>query len=276
MLFRQTYRDRETGSLRRSKFWSYEFTFAGSRIRETTGLTSKTAAREAERERRRQLAEGSSGIRRRKPRLFRQVSEEWLSLKRSSLAESSLRIEKKNLDHLLPSFGATLATDIEAADVARYQEKRAKEKASAGTVNLEIATLRAVLRRSGLWARLQPEVKMLPERDDFGRALSSEEESRLLKAANQSRSRSLLPALVLALNTGLRRGELAGLRWAQVDLEARRITVGKSKTKAGAGRKVPLNAGLCSALGLGASVPLPPGRALCLPVGKIRRGRSRA
>src|SRR5437899_66738 len=44
-----------------------------------------------------------------------------------------------------------------------------------------------------------------------------------------------------SLNTGLRRGELAGLRWAQVDLEARPLTVGKSKTEAGAGRKVPLN-----------------------------------
>src|ERR1700687_2912040 len=48
MLFRQTYRDRATGKPRRSKFWSYEFTFRGSRIRETTGLTSKTAARDVE------------------------------------------------------------------------------------------------------------------------------------------------------------------------------------------------------------------------------------
>jgi integrase len=70
----------------------------------------------------------------------------------------------------------------------------------------------------------------------------------LLEAAGQSRSRSLLPALVLALNTGLRRSELASLRWDQVDLEARRLTVGKSKTKAGSGRKVPLNDRAFSAL----------------------------
>lgn len=82
---------------------------------------------------------------------------------------------------------------------------------------------------------------MLPERDDVGRALSADEEFLLLLAASQSCSRSFFPALVLALNTGLRRGELASLRWAQVDLEARRLRVGKSKTEAGAGRKVPLN-----------------------------------
>jgi integrase len=125
--------------------------------------------------------------------------------------------------------------------VARYQEQRKKEGAAGATVNLEVATLRAVLRRSGLWARLQPDVRMLPVRDDVGRALSPDEESRLLTAASESRSRSLLPALVVALNTGLRRGELAGLGWGQIDLETRRVTVGKSKTRAGSGRKVPLN-----------------------------------
>lgn len=241
MLFRQTYRDRKTGKLQHSKFWSYEFSFGGARIREKTGLTSKTAAREAERARRQRLAEGSSGLRRTKPKLFRQAADEWLSLKRGSLAPSSIRIEKGNLSHLLPVFGSVLACDIEPGDVARYQTKRQEERAAAATVNLEVATLRAVLRRSGLWARLQPEVRMLTARDDVGRALSSDEEFRLLAAASQSRSRSLLPALVLALNTGLRRGELATLRWSQVDLEGRRLTVGKSKTKAGAGRKLPLN-----------------------------------
>jgi integrase len=241
MLFRQKYRDRETREWRESKFWSYEFHFGGGRIREKTGLTSKTAARDAMRERRRQLAEGSSGVRRRKPRLVRQASEEWLALKRGSLAPSSLRIEKKNLDHLLPHFGAMLTTDVEAADVARYQEKRTKEKAAAATINLELGTLRAILRRGGLWARIQPDVRMLPERDDVGRALTVEDEARLLASAAKSRSRSILPALLLALNTGLRRGELADLRWEQVDLDARRLIVGKSKTKAGSGRKVPLN-----------------------------------
>jgi integrase len=248
MLFRQTYRDRGTGKLRHSKFWSYEFSFRGSRIRETTGLTSKTAARDAERTRRQKLAEGSAGLRRAKPKLFRQAASEWLALKRSSLAPSSLRIEKNSLEHLFPFFGGMLASDVEASDVALYQERRTKEKASNGTINLEVATLRAVLRRSGLWARLQPEIRMLSERDDVGRALSADEESRLLQAASQSRSRSLFPALLLALNTGLRRGELASLRWDQVDLEGRRLTVGKSKTKAGSGRKVPLNDRAFSAL----------------------------
>jgi integrase len=241
VLFRQSYRDRKTGKVRRSKFWSYEFSFAGSRIREKTGLTSKTAARDAERARRQKLAEGTSGLRRVRPKLFRQAATEWLAMKRSSLAPSSYRIEEKSLDHLLPFFGNVLACDIEAADIARYQEKRREDKAAGATINLEIGTLRAILRRSGMWARLQPEVRMLPTAE-VGRALTDEEESRLLRACCESRSRVLLPAVVLALDSGLRSDcELTALRWRQVDLANRRLTVGgASKTAAGRGRIVPL------------------------------------
>ena len=45
---------------------------------------------------------------------------------------------------------------------------------------------------------------MLKAREDVGRALSFEEEQRLLKACAASRSRSLFPAVAIALNTGLR------------------------------------------------------------------------
>lgn len=241
MLFKNKYRDRKTGTVRRSKFWTYEFVFGGARIRETTGLTSKTAARDAERLRQQKLKEGSSGLRRVKPTLFRQAAEAWYETKRRTLAPSSARIERGNLSHLYPVFGNVLTCDIEPRDVARYQEAREQEGAAPATINLEVATLRAVLKRLGLWERIQAHVGMRDVPEDIGRAITPEEEIRLLDAASASRSRSLFPALVMALNTGLRRGELAGLRWSNVDLEARRLTVGKSKTKAGVGRKVPLN-----------------------------------
>jgi hypothetical protein len=78
--------------------------------------------------------------------------------------------EDSNLKHLLLFFGGMLSSDIEPEDIARYQEQRRKEKAAAGTINLEVSTLRGILRRLGLWAGLQPEVRMLPERHDVGRA----------------------------------------------------------------------------------------------------------
>jgi integrase len=46
---------------------------------------------------------------------------------------------------------------------------------------------------------------------------------------------------MLALNTGMRYGEIRLLLWRQVDFAARVLTVGKSKTQNGTGRTIPLN-----------------------------------
>ena len=101
-------------------------------------------------------------------------------MKKSTLSPRSVVIEKINLGHLLPEFGRKLICDMEARDIARYQQKRLGEEASPRTVNLEVGTLRAILKRSGQWARLQPEVKMLSTRDDVGRAITVAEEAALL------------------------------------------------------------------------------------------------
>jgi hypothetical protein len=46
-----------------SKVWTMDFQFHGQRIRESTGTASKTLATEIQRKRRRELEEGSAGIR---------------------------------------------------------------------------------------------------------------------------------------------------------------------------------------------------------------------
>src|SRR5689334_24636783 len=61
-LYRRQVRDRKTGKIKLSKVWTYDFVFAGRRIKESARTTSKTVAREAERRRRRELEEGYNGI----------------------------------------------------------------------------------------------------------------------------------------------------------------------------------------------------------------------
>lgn len=70
---------------------------------------------------------------------------------------------------------------------------------------------------------------------------SADEQYRLLTACKRSRSRSLCPAFLLSLHTGLRNRDLRHLRWHQVNLIQRTVTVGISKTKGGEGRLVPLS-----------------------------------
>ncbi len=131
--------------------------------------------------------------------------------------------------------------DIEGSDITKYQKARLAQGAANRTVNIEVAMLRQVMRKGGAWERLQADVSMLPERQDVGRALSTEEETRLLLECRRSRSRILLPFVVMALETGARFNTIRTLQWGNIDLANRCLKFGKDKTAAGTGRTVPLN-----------------------------------
>ena len=220
-----------------------------ARVRKTTGMTSKTRAKEVEDKRKNDLRNGNVGIRRQQsPRLLSVAAEAWLAMKKATLAPRSVMIEKANLAHLLPKLGRKLVCDIEARDIALYQQDRLEEVASPKTVNLEIGTLRGILKRSGQCARLQPDVNMLATQDDIGRAFTSAEESALLQACGKSRSRSLVPFVTLAIETGARRGVIQSLQCGNVDFENRCIKWGKDKTSPGTGRVIPLSQRAMSAL----------------------------
>jgi integrase len=232
-----------------SKVWWYDFIFEGQRVRESAKTRSKTVAKDAAKARRRELEETYNGIKRRdRAKLFSVAAEEWLVIKSLTLAASSQRIERDNLRHVRPHFERRLVTDIQAKDVSRYQHARLAEGASPKTINLEVGTLRAILRRHRVWAEIQQDVRMLPTLDDVGHALTVKEEAVLLTACLKSRCRCLYVVVMLALNTGMRYSEIRLLRWRQVDFVARMLTVGKSKSPTGTGRAIPLNSRILSVL----------------------------
>src|SRR5258706_3237728 len=118
----------------------------------------------------------------------------------------------------------------------------------------QLGTLRAILRKNRLWASIQPEVRMLRAPENVGRSISREEEAALLEACRASRSRSLYPAVLIALNPCMRYSELRLLTWGQVDLNSCTLTVGHSKTESGTGRLLPLNDRAVAILGFWASL----------------------
>jgi integrase len=92
-----------------------------------------------------------------------------------------------------------------------------------------------------MWEPSAADVDFLKESAPPGRALTREEETALLDSASKSRSRSLYPVIMLAINTGMRASEIRDLTWGKVDFFAKSLTVGKSKTAASTGRIIPLN-----------------------------------
>lgn len=73
------------------------------------------------------------------------------------------------------------------------------------------------------------------------RILSLDEEKRLL-AACEPRRRHLVPVLIVAIETGLRRGELTSLTWFDVNAQGRFLTVRAANAKTLKSRLVPLSA----------------------------------
>jgi integrase len=233
---------------KRGDMWWYKFRFAGQVIRESSKSESKTVAKDAERSRRRQLEESWNQIKRRKlPPLFSVAAADWLKT-RTTIAPSTERSYKLAISNLTVDFGKQLLCDILAQDLSAYQKRRKHDGVSNRTVNLEMGVLRSILRRNKMWESLSGDVGFLKESPSPGRALSADEESRLLGAASKSRCRSLYPVVLLALNTGMRVSEIRGLTWAQVDFLGSALTVGRSKTQAGTGRAIPLNSRAVSML----------------------------
>ncbi len=188
---------------KRGDVWWYKFRFAGRMIRESAKTNSKTVTREAERTRRRELEESWNQIKRRQlPPLLSLAADEWLGAVKPHLAERTRNIYEVALRcHLKPALGALLLCDIDASRIASYQARRKAEGASARTLNKELQVLRQILKRYKLWANLQGEVKFERESDHIGKAMTEEEETRLLGLCE---SNLLLRTVVtLALNTAL-------------------------------------------------------------------------
>jgi integrase len=223
--------------------WWYEFVVHGRRYRESTGTTSEQLAQKIERKRHRELEAAAGGIELQKvrPVLFGVAADDWLKLKEPMLAEKTRAMYTSDVAHLRPHFGKLLVTDITARDIADYIRARRQDSIADKSIRNELGTLRAVLKKHRRWEAIKDDVMLPKGREDVGQALSVEEEERLLVACAKSHSRSLVVAVTLALNTGMRHDEIRLLRWRQVDLKNEAITVGKSKTEHGTGRAVPLN-----------------------------------
>ncbi len=112
-----------------------------------------------------------------------------------------------------------------------------------GTVNRYLAALSKAFSnavKEWHWLRDNPLRNISKPEEPRGRVryLDDEERRRLLEACRKSEYRQLYLIVLFALTTGMRRGELLGLRWQDVDLE-RRVAV-LHNTKNGDRRSVPV------------------------------------
>jgi integrase len=127
--------------------------------------------------------------------------------------------------------------------VAQYRDARLKE-VSANTVRLELAFLSVVFepcRKEWGLAVSNPvrQIRMPKPGKPRQRRLEAGEEEALLAACKTSRGYYLHSFVVLAIETGMRSGEMLAVAWANVNFEKRTIIL--PDTKNGSQRTVPLS-----------------------------------
>jgi integrase len=130
----------------------------------------------------------------------------------------------------------------DGAQVAAYIRERNAAGRSNATINRELDIIRGVLKRAKRWHHFADDIHPLPVRQNIGQAMTYEEKVKLLHtAAARPECQAAAFAARLALNTTMRGCEIKELRWQDIDMIGRLLTVKKSKTEAGE-RVISLNA----------------------------------
>ena len=145
------------------------------------------------------------------------------------------RYEQIARKHIIPALGNAKLKDITPTQVrGLYKEKL--QSLSSRTVQYVHATLHKALKQAvtdGLIPRNATEVVKPPQvrREDI-HPLTPEQAKELLVAARGDRLEALY---ILAVHTGLRQGELLGLKWEDVDIEAETLHVRRTLVTAKSG-----------------------------------------
>jgi integrase len=133
--------------------------------------------------------------------------------------------------HLKPALGHRKLKDLTRPEIRRLYAEKGKTLSHRSVdyihVTLQMALSQAV--RDDLINRNVAEGERprssRQRRSDDAKALSSKQVRALLVAARDTRNEALY---VVAVHTGLRQGELLGLKWTDVDLDAGKLSVRRS------------------------------------------------
>jgi integrase len=161
----------------------------------------------------------------------------------------SYKKQKSQLLWWRDKLGAYALADITPAKIAECRDFLLSESTSRGdkrsnsTVVRYLAALShafSIAVREWQWIEDSPVRKITKPKESRGRLrfLSDEERQLLLNECKQSKNSHLYHIVLIALATGMRRGEILNLKWSDIDLEKDRIVL--HETKNGEKRVVPV------------------------------------
>ena len=161
-------------------------------------------------------------------RTFKEVADEWWDIEVEQLSPSTVRGYNNTTKRAKDFFGSIPITNVTTADITRYLHHLARQGFSKKTVKnhkivvsriLHFATVECYIKHNP--ARDAEMPRNLPEKK---RKPATPTEENAIRSASEDEW--ILP--YFALMTGMRRGELIGLKWSDIDLEHDLIHVQRS------------------------------------------------
>lgn len=222
------------GLFKRGPVWWMSFTHNGRRYRRSTGTEDKKLTQRIFDKLKGEIAEGTwferlPGETYKFKELIAKYLDEYSEVYK---AKTSHRRDKSLAAHLNESFGEEYLPDITASMISSYKVKRRSEKASPRTINYELTLMSHAFNlaiKEWEWIENNPVNKVKKERvrNAIERWLTLDEEDKLVKNS----PRWLQNIIVFAIHTGLRQSELLDLRWSQIDMNRRTMTISEQKNR---------------------------------------------
>jgi len=228
----------------KTAYWYIRYTINGKDKWESIGKAgpiTKTVAQTKLEERKRQVRMGQLDMIGVDIPTLNDFADDYIKHVRDVKKKRSWSRDKELLTSLCSFFGEKKLSEITPKDIEDYKRMRLQEVKPA-TINLALSCLRHLFNLAKRWKKYfgdnpVTEVDFFEENNNINRILSLEEEERLLSCSIPY----LKTIIICALNTGMRKGEILGLKWSNINLDNRLITIEATNTKSKKTKKIYIN-----------------------------------
>lgn len=232
---------------KRGNRWYFDFTIRRRRYREAIPeARTKAQAEQVEVEMKQAVYDGKYGKLKGQITLEKFANEIYLTWAKEN--KRSAYHDEYNLPNLLPYFKGLSLQEITAEHIAQFKRARRNEITKRGerrsptTVNRDMALISKILSLAVEYSYIDTNpsrrVKFFKAEAKEKKVLSKADEEKLLAIIPEDdRLRSVV---LVALKTGMRRGELVQLKWADIDFVGNTINLPAPITKGYRARSLPL------------------------------------
>ena len=231
---------------KRGSNWVIEYKTRNGRSKRESigkiGIITKTMAKEVLKTREQQVKLGKYEMIEAIIPTVEKYSKEYLDYQENVKQIRSYPRTRACIGHFVRFYGTKMLSDVTPEDIDVYKRRRLSEGVKQNTIARELVVIRSFFyhaeSRNQFFGKNPVKQSGIPVvNDKKERVLSVDEEKRLLNVCPEY----LKHAIQIALNTGMRRGEILGLKWQWIDFDENLIMLPQTNTKNQQSRKVPIN-----------------------------------